>query len=86
MSDVGQKSVWIILLNLPVYLLWGWVLFRSWEAFWEAVRYLFKPDCWSRIDGWREYSADIIAKIKLAVWFIAPTLLIRLELWLFLGI
>jgi hypothetical protein len=84
MSDAGQKSVLIILLNLPVYVLWGWVLFRNWGAFWDAICFLFKPDCWSWVDG--EYLDDFIAEIKLAIWFIVPILLIRLQLWLFLGI
>ncbi|MHC4511496.1 MAG: hypothetical protein ACYTAO_21520 [Planctomycetota bacterium] len=84
MSDVGRKSVLIILANLPLYMLWGWVLFRSWGAFGDAVCFLFKPDCWSFIDG--EYWDDIIAEGKLAIWFIVPLLLIRLELRLFLGI
>ena len=28
MSDVGQNSVWIILLNLPVYVLLKWLILR----------------------------------------------------------
>lgn len=84
MSDVGEKSVWIILLNFPVYLLWGWVLFRSWGAFWEAICFLIKPDCWSWVDG--ERWDDIMAEGKLAVWFIVPLLLIRLQLWLLLDL
>ncbi|UCE50044.1 MAG: hypothetical protein JSW47_07770 [Phycisphaerales bacterium] len=84
MSDVGQKSVWIIVLNLPLYFIWGWVLFRTWGSFWEAICFLFKPELWSFIDG--QYWDDIIAEGKLAIWIIVPILLIRLELWLFLGI
>jgi len=84
MSDVGRTSVIIIIANLPVYVLWGWVLFRSWESFWNAVRFLFKPELWSFIDG--EYWDDLIAEAKLAIWFIVPLLLTRLQLWLFLDI
>lgn len=82
--DVGRMSVVIIVANLPLYVLWGWVLFRSWENFWDAVRFLFKPELWSLIDG--EYWDDIIAEAKLALWFVVPLLLTRLELWLFLGL
>ncbi|MHC4566585.1 MAG: hypothetical protein ACYTE3_12595 [Planctomycetota bacterium] len=49
-----------------------------------AVRFLFKPDSWSFIDG--EYWDDWKAEFKLAIWVIIPILLIRLQLWLFLGI
>jgi len=84
MSDAGRTSVIIIITNLPLYVLWGWVLFRSWETFWDAVRFLFKPELWSFIDG--EYLDDLIAESKLAIWFIVPLLLIRLQLWLFLDL
>lgn len=70
--DTGQKSVLIILLNLPVYFVWGWVLFRTWGDFWEEICLLLR---FSRF-----------APGKLGIWFIVPLLLIRLQLWLFLGI
>ncbi len=72
MSDMGQKSVWIILLNLPVYVLWGWVIFRTWGDFWESICLVLR--CSRTAPG------------KLAIWFIPPLLLTRLQLWLFLGI
>ena len=84
MSNVGRASLIIIFGNLPVYVLWGWVLFRSWEAFWDAVRFLFKPELWSFIDG--EFWDDLIAESKLAIWFVVPLLLTRFQLWLFLDI
>ncbi len=84
MSAMSLKTVLIVALNVPVFVLWGWVLFRTWENLWEAIRFLFKPDSWSFIDG--EYWDDWKAEFKLAVWVIIPILLIRLELWLFLGI
>ena len=51
MSGMSVKTVLIVVLNVPVFVLWGWVLFRTWEDFWEAVRFLLKPDLWSFIDG-----------------------------------
>ena len=84
MSGVSLITILIVVLNAPVFVLWGWVLFRTWGDFRDAIYFLFKPELWSFIDG--EYWADIIAEGKLAIWIIVPILLIRLELWLFLGI
>jgi hypothetical protein len=83
--DVTELKLWLLMLvvNSPVYVLWGWVLFRSWASFWEAVVFLFKPELWSMIEG--RYWDDIYAEAKLAIWFFLPIGLIRLEVWLLLG-
>ena len=74
--------LWLIMLalHLPVYFAWGWVLFRHWETFWEAVVFWVKPDSWSWIDD--EYWDDVYAEAKLAAWFFGPIGLVGLEMWL----
>jgi len=70
----------MLALHLPVYFAWGWVLFRHWETFWEAVVFWVKPDSWSWIDD--EYWDDVYAEAKLAAWFFGPIGLVGLEMWL----
>ncbi len=79
---VETIRLWLVMLalHLPVYFFWGWVLFRSWEAFWEAVVFWIKPDFWSWADD--EYWDDVWAEAKLTAWFLCPIGLIGLEMWL----
>jgi hypothetical protein len=74
--------LWLIMLalHLPVYFLWGWVLFRHWADFWEAVVFWIKPELWSWADD--EYWDDVYAEAKLTVWLLVPIGLIGLEMWL----
>jgi hypothetical protein len=74
--------LWLVMLvlHVPLYFLWGWVLFRSWESFQEAIVFWIKPDFWSWLDD--EYWDDVWAEAKLALWFFAPIGLIGLEMWL----
>jgi hypothetical protein len=74
--------LWLVMfaVNVPVYFLWGWVLFRTWADFWEAIVFWLKPDSWSWLDG--EYWDDVYAEAKLALWFLLPIGLIRFEIWL----
>ena len=81
-ETMSQIRVWGILVacNIPVYFGWGWVLFRTWGDFWEAVVFWIKPELWSWAEG--EYWDDVWAEAKLTIWFFAPIGLMRLELWL----
>lgn len=81
-ETMSQIRLWGILFacNIPVYFGWGWVLFRTWGDFWEAVVFWIKPELWSWAEG--EYWDDVYAEAKLAIWFFAPIGLMRLELWL----
>lgn len=74
--------LWLVMLvlHLPVYFLWGWVLFRRWEGFREAVVFWIKPELWSCTAD--EYWDDIYAEAKLTAWFSFPIGLIGLEMWL----
>jgi hypothetical protein len=56
----------VAVLNIPLYFVLGKMIFRTWESFWEAVKYNFKPDFWSLLTGhWLE---DMWAETKLLVW------------------
>ena len=33
----------LLVVNTPVYLLWGWIFFRSFEHFVECLRFWFTP-------------------------------------------
>ena len=78
MEHLNGIIIILALLHIPLYFLWGWVLFRSWESFWDAVCFLFKPEIWSLFNG--EYWDNIMAEAKLALWFWGPTILFTLEL------
>lgn len=71
----------MLLCHIPVYFVVGWVLFRTWSDFWEALVFWVKPDLWSWVEG--EYWEDVYAEAKLAVWFFLPIGLIHLEIRLF---
>ncbi len=78
--DLARVWLLLFLCNSPIYFLWGWVLFRHWANFWEAIVFWFKPEMWSMFEG--EYWDDIYAEMKLALWFFAPVGLIQFEMWL----
>jgi len=80
MPDLLQIWLLMFLINSPVYFVWAWILFGGWEGFREAIVFWIKPELWSLLD--REYWDDIYAESKLAIWFLLPIGLIRLELWL----
>ena len=52
-------------LNIPLYVFVGRLLFADWDGFFEAVKFWFKPDMWSWFDG--EYWEDWVAELKLGV-------------------
>jgi hypothetical protein len=60
----------LVLVGIPMYLLWGWVLFQGWSSFWDAIRYPFTRDARSCLhfrDG-----EDLWAVFKLGLWFYGP--------------
>jgi len=63
-----STTAWVILLiaNLPVYWLLGWVVFREWEEFFECVRFWLTPDIISAFNG--EYFDDIWGEMRLGLW------------------
>ncbi len=83
MSDSIRLWLVMLALNIPVYFLWGWVLFHDWASFWEAIVFWVKPDLWSAFDG--EYWDDVWAEAKLGLWFLLPTGLVQFEIWLLRG-
>ena len=64
-------TTWVILViaNIPIYFGFAWLLFRSWENFFDAIRFWFTPDAWSFIQG--EFLADWYAEAKLGLWVAA---------------
>ncbi len=50
-------------LNIPVYILIGWVLFEDWWGFWESVKFWLTPDIISWFRG--EYGEDMLSEMKL---------------------
>ena len=70
----------VVLLNIPLYILIGKLLFGSWGDFWDAIVFWIKPDLWSLLDG--EYWDDTWAEIKLGFFVILCGACIYGELWL----
>ena len=64
MSETGLIILAVV--NIPLYFLWGKLLFRDWAGFKDAIFFWFKPDIFSLFDG--EYWEDMVAEFKLAVW------------------
>ena len=59
--------------NIPIYILIGKVLFGDWEAFKEAVGYLFTPNIFSYI--FDELSDDFWATVKMFLFIVLCILL-----------
>ncbi len=64
MSTVG----WIILVvvNIPVCWFLGWIVFKTWEEFWDCVKFWLTPDIISLFRG--EWIEDQWAEMKLFLW------------------
>ncbi len=77
MAELDKAILILLFIHIRFYFLWGWVLFRRWSAFWEAVCFLFKPEFWSLLDG--EYWDDVWAEAKLGLWFFGPIVLCAFE-------
>ena len=62
-------TAWVILAiaNIPVYWVLGWVWFKDWDEFREAIGFWLTPDILSAFQG--EYMADWWAELKLGLWF-----------------
>ena len=77
-----NEAGWIILgiVNIPVYIGLGWVIFDNWDNFWEAIRYRLTPDIISLFRG--EFFDDWYAEWKLGLWFGACISCVIAEGWL----
>ena len=66
----GDTVVLVVLgvVNIPLYLLIGKILFGSWTDFGEAVRFWFTPDIFSMFRG--EYMDDWAAELKLGLFIV----------------
>ena len=73
---------WMILIlgNTPLYLGIGWVIFSTWEEFFECVKFWFTPDIFSLFRG--EWMADQAAEFKLLAWLALSGGCVALEYWL----
>jgi hypothetical protein len=79
MSYIG----WIVLaiVNIPVYIGFGWVFFGTWDDFLEAVRYKLTPDIISLFRG--EYWEDWWAETKFSFWLLSCALFVVAEGYMF---
>jgi hypothetical protein len=62
-------KVLLVVINAPVYVLIGKIVFGTWEDFWEAIRFWFTPDLFSAFMG--EFWEDAWAELKLFLFFAA---------------
>lgn len=56
----------LLIVNLPVFWLFGWVLFREWDEFADCVRFWLTPDILSAFRG--EFINDMWAEMRLGLW------------------
>jgi len=73
---------WIILaiVNAPVYWLIGWLVFDTWDEFWECVKYWLMPDIVSWFRG--EALDDMWAEMKLFIFALMCAGVVFGEGWL----
>jgi hypothetical protein len=55
--------------NIPVYWLLGWLIFKTWGAFFECLKFWLTPEIFSAFNG--EYWDDVWAETKLFLWLFA---------------
>jgi|GEM_PF-1410364 len=56
----------LVILNLPVYFMTGYLFFGNWEGFKESLYYVLRPDLLSLFDG--EYWDDHWHTLKFGIW------------------
>lgn len=67
--------------NIPLFILIGKFFFGDWDAFKEALSYIFTPDWIHMMFGdWDEYSADLWATLKMIVFIVLFILVFTGEL------
>jgi len=79
---MSQITWYVILgiLNVPLYIFLGRLLFTHWDNFFDAVKFWFKPDMWSWVAG--EYWEDCVAEFKLGILFAISAGAVMGEYWL----
>ncbi len=72
---------WLILivLNVPVFIAIGWVLFSTWDEFFACVKFWLMPDIVSLFRG--EWVEDWWAEFKLFVWAVFCAGCVWAEWW-----
>ena len=65
-----STTAWVILLiaNIPVCWLFGWVVFREWDEFWECLCFWFTPNILSAFRG--ELFDDMWGEMRLGFWVV----------------
>jgi hypothetical protein len=58
----------LIVVNIPLFIGVGWVMFSTWEDFFECIKYWLMPDIISWFRG--EATEDFFAELKLLVWVV----------------
>ena len=71
----------VVVINIPVFMLVGWVIFKDWEGFWEAIKYWIMPDWISMLRG--EYFDDFLSEAKLLYFAIVCGALVFVEYLLY---
>jgi hypothetical protein len=67
----------LIFANIPVYILYGKMIFKDWEDFGEAIGFIFKLPLFAALDG--EYWDQRWAGMKLLAWLSLCFITIYLE-------
>ena len=62
------KLAFLIVVNTPLYLLLGKLLFKDWSGFIQALRLGLTPNIISLFRG--EWTEDVIAEFKLGLFFL----------------
>ena len=67
-----DKNVIILIVlsvvNIPLYLVIGKVMFGGWAEFWDAIKFWFTPDVLSMLKG--EYADDFWAEMKIGLFIV----------------
>lgn len=75
----GQWIAFVVIL-LPTIIMLGWLFFRSWQGFFDAVLYVLTPDIISLFRG--RLSKDWWNEFKFGYYIIACLLVAAGEKWL----
>ncbi len=84
-ANAGEILKWaaLIIVNIPVYFLLGWIIFKDWDDFFDGLRFIVTPDIVSAFRG--DYWDDRWASIKLSLWAFACISCVIGEVYLLTG-
>jgi hypothetical protein len=80
MDGASIAFITMAVVDIPLFILIGKLIFGCWGDFWDAIVFWFTPDLWSAFNG--EYWDDVWAECKLGLFTVSCGAIVWCQLWL----